>query len=316
MKKLLIYALYSCLLICMALYPGNNIFLTLYAQEPSAFIEKPDIRFIPHDFPYLQPEPNSIELAAISAPSFIVLDKASMTPILQRNSQIRRFPASTVKLATALVALNTFSLTTPLTVKTVIDEEMKMGLVPGEHISLLNLLYGVFLFSANDAAHTIAENDPQGYDHFIEEMNTYAQNLRLTNTHFNDPIGFDDPAQYSTAYDMARLAAVASDYPIILSISSTTSITVADEDYTINHPLYNINQLVGEIPGVAGLKTGTTTGAGENLITYYQPQPEQSEVQRHEHSIIIVVMGSEDRFADTRLLIDFVKNRLSYQSLQ
>ncbi len=306
--RIFTYLLYLSALICISFYPGKNAFLALYAMEPTAFTQRPALYFTPREAPYLTPAITPQDLSLISAASYIVLDATSLTPLLEKNARARRFPASTVKLATALVALDTYSLTTPLTVKTVIDEDMRMGLVPGERISLLNLLYGLFLYSANDAAYTIAENDPQGVDHFIDRMNELATKLQLTDTQFRNPIGFDDKQQYSTAYDLARLASYASQNPLILSISSTKNITVSDESYTLFHSLYNINQLLGDIPGVGGLKTGSTDGAGENLITYfntaYQARP-----------VIMVIMGSQDRFADTRILIELVRSRMAYRTL-
>ena len=87
----------------------------------------------------------------------------------------------------------------------------------------------------------------------------------------------------------------------------TKAITVADASYTYFHDLTSVNELLGEIPGVAGVKTGFTAEAGENLVT---------TVSRNGHKIMLVVLGSKDRFADTRVLIDWVFNGFEWSPIR
>ena len=91
----------------------------------------------------------------------------------------------------------------------------------------------------------------------------------------------------------------------MLNITSTKYISVTDADYTRFHYLTNLNELVGEIPHLGGLKTGTTDLAGQNLISYYTLGKKQ---------LVIVVLKSEDRFTDTRTLIELIDNNLKYAS--
>jgi D-alanyl-D-alanine carboxypeptidase len=181
-----------------------------------------------------------------------------------------------------------------------------MGLVSRERINVLNLLYGTLLNSANDAAYTLAENDPGGVSSFVDKMNHLVSSYGLKQTHFANPIGFDDSAQYTTAYDLALLSKEFIKNKILTTITSTKSIVVTDADFSYFHSLNNINELLGEIPHLGGLKTGTTPQAGQNLITYYQFAG---------HPIIIVLLKSEDRFTDTREIINAIDNQLHYQDV-
>ncbi len=133
-------------------------------------------------------------------------------------------------------------------------------------------------------------------------MNEKAKILHLYNTHYADPIGLDDDGDYSTVIDMARLASYAITNPIFAQITSTKYKTISDLNFTRQYPLTNTNELLG-IDGVIGIKTGTTEGAKEVLVT--------SAVENG-HAYIIVVMDSNDRFGDTSKLINFIDNNVKY----
>ncbi len=193
-----------------------------------------------------------------------------------------------------------------ITVKKVIEEENKMNLVAGEKISMLNLLYGTLINSANDGAYTLAEHYPGGVKEFVKEMNKLAQKLNMKNTHFENPIGFDDKNQYTTAYDLALLAREFARHPLLLNITSTKDITVSDVSFTYFHHVVSSNELIGEIPHLGGLKTGSTEGAGEHLISYYRID---------DKPLLIVILKSEDRFEDTRMLINFLKQNTRYRDI-
>jgi len=296
--------LFLFLALALIFYSGHNQFLDFAHLDHAAFEQKKTIGFKPQSLPklhyrtYSNPE--------LSAQAYLVIDLDSFTPILAYNAQKKMYPASTVKLATALVALNNYKLDDILTVKQEVAEELKMNLVKGERISTLNLLYGILLYSANDAALTLAQNHPQGEKIFIQEMNELAKKIGLTQTHFTNPIGFDHPQQHTTATDLALLAREFIKNPILLNITSTKAITVADTSFTYFHPLYNINELLGEVPHLGGLKTGTTEKAGQNLISFYRWQNKP---------VLIIVMKSEDRFSDTRQLIDLLNQNLVYETI-
>ena len=118
----------------------------------------------------------------------------------------------------------------------------------------------------------------------------------MKDTHFSNPTGFDDDLQYSTAEDLAKLANVAISNPIISKIVKVKSTVVTDFTGNKTYYLENINELLGIIDGLEGIKTGQTEGSLENLIT---------KTTRNGNSVIVVVLGSEDRFTETQNLIEW-----------
>lgn len=233
----------------------------------------------------------------LSASGILIKDLPSGVIIYAKNEKMKFLSASTTKIMTALVALDQYKLDDILTVKKVITEGKTMGLVAGEKLTMESLLYGALVHSANDAAYTLAENCPGGVEKFIEKMNQKALNLGLTGTRFTNPVGFDDVNQYTTASDLAKQAEVALGNKIFAKIVGTKGITVSDTSFTYFHDLKNVNELLGKIAGVSGVKTGFTQNAGEILV---------SEVKKNGKSVIFVVLKSADRFGDTTKLIDWV----------
>ena len=295
--------LYGFLTLFWLLYPGETQLLQKADLNLQAFAKKDNLDFVPQKLPKLL---NPIDQQQIMAESFLVMDLSSFTPVVTIKDKQKMYPASLVKLATAIVSYEHYSLEEILTVKKVINEELKMDLVKNERISALNLLYGILVYSANDAAYTLAENYPGGVKSFVEQMNLLARRLKMDDTFFVNPIGFDAANQYTTAYDLAILSREFVNNPVLLNIASTKSITVSDADFEHFHYLSSINELLGEIPHLGGLKTGTTDNAGQNLISFYRFQKKP---------LIIVVLKSQDRFVDTRAIIDHLNNNLIYQEI-
>lgn len=234
---------------------------------------------------------------AFSAKAIYAVDVDSGKILIARNTNEPVLPASTTKIATALVALEHYNLDTVLTVGEIDVEGQTMELVPGERLSIDSLLYGLLVFSANDAAEVLAGNYPGGRDNFVAEMNRLAQRLGLKNTHFTNPAGLDAYLHFSTAKDLAILAAHAVTNPVFAEIVATPKIDVTSIDGEVVHKLVNINQLVGNVPGVLGVKTGWTINAGESLVTL---------VERDGKRAVISVLGSNDRFGETEKLIDWI----------
>lgn len=233
----------------------------------------------------------------VSAQGVYIVDIPSNVVLYEKNSNTKFLPASTTKIATALVALDYYQLDDVLTVKTVTNDGRTMGLVPNEQITVESLLYGTLVHSANDAAYTLAENYSGGVENFVAMMNKKAASLNLSNTHFTNPVGFDDKENYTTPIDLAKLAKTAITNKVFAKIISIKSITVSDVNFTRFHPLTNVNELLGKVAGVAGVKTGFTDSAGEILV---------SEVKKNGKSVLFVVLKSQDRFGDTTKLIDWV----------
>lgn len=243
----------------------------------------------------------------VSAQGVYIVDIPSNVTIYQKNGQESFTPASTTKIVTALVALDKFNLEDVLDVKTVISQGRTMGLHRGEKLTFEALLYGTLIHSANDAAYTIAENYTGAVEAFVIAMNKKISELGLTNTHFTNPIGFDDPSHITTPADLATLAKVAMKNKVFSKIVGTKSITVSDITYTYFHELRNVNELLGKISGVSGVKTGFTENAGEVLV---------SQLHKDGRNVLFVVLKSQDRFADTSKLIDWVFNNFQWKPIQ
>ncbi len=277
------------------LYPGQR--LGLLKGESSS----PSLRALPLAVPSPASYPvNTTGIypqAEVTANGVVILDADADVFLYERGSELPLSPASTTKILTALVALETYELDEVVTVGQIVQEGATMGLVPGERITVENLLYGALIQSGNDAAWTLAEHYPGGVSEFVRAMNEKALELHLVKSHFTNPVGYDDIAHKMTPRDLARLSQIALKNATIAKMVAIPQITVSDVTHTFFHPLTNVNQLLGKIPGVGGIKTGWTEEAGENLVTL---------VERGGHRIIVVVLHSQDRFGDTSRLIDWV----------
>ena len=243
----------------------------------------------------------------LSAQGVIVADLGSGVTLYEKNPDAALLPASTTKIVTALVAMDAYSLDEVLVVpKGVNVEGQKMGLYVGEEMRVEDLLYGLLVYSANDAAMTLATDYSGGYDAFILAMNEKAKELYMTNSHFENPVGLDGNTQSTTAKDLLRASEVAMRIPEFAKIVGTKSIALADATGKTKYNLSNVNELLGNVPGVLGIKTGWTENARENLVTF---------VERDGHKLIIVVLGSQDRFGETRELIDWTFGSYEWQGV-
>ena len=266
-------------------------------------LEEPTVTPIPNVSPPVMK--GEVAEPVLSARSALVIDVASGEALFSKNSDLPLWPASTTKLMTALVVLDQYNLSDIITVENPVSQGRIMGLYAGEKISVNNLLFGMLIHSANDASYALADFYPEGRASFIAKMNQKAQELDLVNTHFSDPAGFDNDKQYSTATDLAELSLTALKNETIARIVSIPSITISDADYMMFHQLTNVNQLLGVVPGVAGVKTGYTENAKENLINL---------MKRDGHEILTVILGSDDRFGETQYLTEWAFANFSWES--
>ena len=138
-----------------------------------------------------------------------------------------------------------------------------MYLKPGETVTVEELLYGLMLCSGNDAALALADCCG-GLEVFVQAMNDKAAELGMQDTSFANPNGLDDENHYSTARDMAVLAAYAAQNPTFRRICSTRTATVGSRTMT-NH-----NKLLSQLEGCIGMKTGYTKAAGRTLVSCAQ----------------------------------------------
>ena len=218
---------------------------------------------------------------------------------------MKLFPASTTKILTALVAYDVYKPDQVITVKKTIDDGQVMGLVIGEKITFENILYGMLVYSGNDAAYVLADN--YGYQKFIDLMNAKAKSLGMKNSQFVNPNGLDSASQYSSAFDLSLAARELLKNPYLAKIVSIKEITISDVDFKYFHRLESVNKLLGEIQGLGGLKTGYTENAGENLVSFYK---------KNGHQFVIVILKSLDRFDDTRNIISWIEANVGYQNVK
>lgn len=249
-----------------------------------------------------------VSFPALSAQGALAVDLDSGVNLYKKNPDTPLLPASTTKIITALVALDTYKLDQILTVGTgVAVDGQKMGLYTGEQLTFENLLNGLLVYSANDAAETLAQNYPGGYDAFISAMNQKAKDLSMTNTHFDNPVGLDTDDQHTTARDLVRASEVAMRNLEFAKVVGTETVSFTDVTGETKYSFKNINELLGTVPGVVGIKTGWTENARENLVTY---------IKRDGHEVIIAVLGSQNRFGETRELIDWIFSNYQWNEVK
>ena len=235
----------------------------------------------------------------LSAKSAIAVEVDSQTVLFSKNPALRFSTASTAKIMTALVALKYFKSNSELTIKSYRTAGSGLNLQFADSFYFDDLLYAMLLPSANDAAAAIADNYPGGREEFVKKMNDKAKELHLSDTHFVDSIGIDDDGNYSTAIDLARLSSVAMKSEYFAKVVSTQQKVIYNTFKTHQYVFSNLNRLLG-YNGVNGIKTGTTEGAGEVLVT---------SALIDGHKFIIVIMNSQDRFGDTSSILDLISQQ-------
>ncbi len=252
------------------------------------------------------PLPTVIENSSVpsfTAQGVYVKDLDSGVVLLDKNSQYALLPASTVKIMSALVSADYYPFSTILTVSDKVVEGQKMKLIPGERLSVGELMKGLLIFSANDAAEVLADNYFGGRDIFINSMNEKASVLGLKDTRFSTPTGLDGLGQVTTARDMVVLGEYAMRFPWFADIVGTKEDVVESEDGMFTHNVSTTNELLGVVEGVKGVKTGWTENARENLVTYYE---------YNDKRLVIAVLGSQDRFGETKQIINWVTESYSW----
>ncbi len=256
-------------------------------------------------FTQVAPVTQGLPVPDVVAKSIFIIDPDSQTVLYQHNADERLYPASTTKMLTALVANESFPHDQKITVTVSYPEGQDAGFMPGEVVDVENLLYALLVNSANDAAEIFAENFPGGRPAFVEAMNQKVISLGLQNTYFKNPTGLDEDGHFSSAADLARIAQELIRHPYLSKIVSTEAAVINTVDRTIYHPVTNINELLGHVEGVVGIKTGFTDLAGQSLVTL---------VDRNHHRVLVVLLGSTDRFADTKSLIDWSYSNFDWET--
>jgi len=222
---------------------------------------------------------------SIPTPNILVVDGNDPSVVFfERNADQRVFPASTTKIMTTLVALESGNLDDSLAVgdevlgTTIKFSELSslMGIQPGETLTLRDLVYGLMLVSGNDAGEAIAKHVSGSVDGFVALMNQKAQEIGMTNTHFTNPHGVQNDDHYTTARDMAKLMAYALTIDEFVEIAATKTYTVpANSIRPTELVLVNTDRMLNAVPGdpvntvypyAIGGKTGDTPAAGKCFV--------------------------------------------------
>ncbi len=202
----------------------------------------------------------------IQAPEAILIEPVTGDVILARRAFVRRPIASTTKMMTALVTLENASLHRTFTAVNYQGQpaESVIGLRAGEKMKVADLVRGLLVASANDAAATLAVGVAGSRSHFVRLMNKEATRLGLTHTHYANPVGLDESGNYSSASDLVKLALVVRSHDFLRRTTNMGHVTLQTGD----HPrkLTNVNDLLNKVSYVNGVKTGHTQLAGYCLV--------------------------------------------------
>ena len=228
---------------------------------------------------------------AVSARRAYVLDTVSERVLFSRNADEQSLIASTTKIMTALIICERCNVLDRMRIprEAVGIEGSSMYLQEGEVLTLQELLYGLMLSSGNDAAVALAIYCGGTVEGFAELMNDKARVLGLRNTHFENPNGLDSPGHFSTARDLAVLAAYAMENPVFAKTVSARSLKVGQR-YLTNH-----NKLLWRVDGADGVKTGYTKAAGRILV---------SSATRDGRRIIAVTLDDPNDWQDHANLLE------------
>jgi serine-type D-Ala-D-Ala carboxypeptidase (penicillin-binding protein 5/6) len=202
----------------------------------------------------------------IRAPAAILVEPATGDVVFQRSARQRRPIASTTKLMTALLTLEHASLDDVMTTVPYhgLAAESVAGFRAGERVTVRDLLRALLVTSANDAAATLAARVAGSRSAFVRMMNARARQLRLTDTHYANPIGLDGPGNYSSATDLVKLTLILRRNAFFRETTDQPRVTLRSGA----HPrtFVNRNLLVRSVPAVNGVKTGHTATAGYLLV--------------------------------------------------
>lgn len=217
---------------------------------------------------------------SVDAAAAAVMEIESGIMLFQQNADVRVYPASLTKVMTALVAIEHCSLDEMIpvhaaTLEGLHPDSTTANLADGEVLSLRDLLYTMFLVSANDACLVVAEHIAGSVDAFVQMMNDKAAELGCTGTHFVNPHGLHDQDHYTTARDLLRMAAAFYRSQTLMDIASTEYYDIPATDHNNRHELYSIIYTGSTLitpayyyEGCRGIKTGSTSAAGRCLLTF------------------------------------------------
>lgn len=246
----------------------------------------------------------------INSRTAIIYDRTSGSVLFGKNENEKRKMASTTKILTALIVIENANLDDIVTVssKAAGTGGSRLGLHTDDKVSIRDLLYGLMLCSGNDAAVALAEHVGGNLTGFANLMNNKCDFLELTSSHFVTPHGLDNDDHYTTAYELALITDYALQNETFRKFVGTKNYTVSINGRAKN--LSNTNELLGNLNGVYGVKTGFTNGANRCLVT---------AVKRDNMDLICIVLGADtkkDRTQDSIQLIEYAFNNFEMVNIR
>ena len=256
-----------------------------------AFTDKPAIAFDPDE--------------NLTARAALLMDASTGRILYQKEADLRLPPASTTKVMTAILTLESgHKLSESLTVSKDATRmpATKLYLRPGQTMTIEELLYGIMLASANDASIVLAEGIGGSVESFTELMTKKAHEIGATNSNFTNPHGLTAPDHYSTARDLAILFRYAMRNALFReiiqtkfsSVSSTAMVRKKMVPRRIS--VRNHNRLLWDLDGALGGKTGYTVAAQKCFV---------GAVQRNGVTLIVAILGARDQWGDTKRLLGY-----------
>ncbi len=239
-----------------------------------------------------------VECYSVNASGYILINADTFEVLAGDNIHKKLSMASTTKIMTALILAeqNTPEKEVITTEEMVTVEGSSMGLLPGDSVSYYELIVGMMLPSGNDAANTAAISVEGTIEKFADLMNKKAKQIGMENTHFVTPSGLDEEEHYSTAYDMALLAAYALENDVLRDIISKSSITVTYGNPPYQRTLNNHNKLLKTYEYCIGVKTGFTKKSGRCLV---------SAAQKDGCRVVAVTLNAPNDWNDHQYLLEY-----------
>ena len=234
----------------------------------------------------------------IKAKSAIVIDAMTGKVLYNKNAEEQRYPASTTKIMSLIVALEHGNLNEIVTASNhaANTEGSTLWLTEGEQLTLHDLLYGIMLVSGNDATVAVAEHISGSVEKFAQLMTEKAHAIGAKDTRFTNSSGLPDPNHVTTAHDLARITAYGYKNPMFSEIISTKNKVIPWAGKEFGRDLYNENRMLWLSEGGNGVKTGYTDLAGRCLV---------SGAKRNGIQLIAVVLDSDTMWDDSLALLDF-----------
>jgi D-alanyl-D-alanine carboxypeptidase len=305
-KKFITLTILILIIATVAILAGNGFRLPTFAKTNSnvsglsaaaeeKLIKENKEKYYPKT-DWLEKNPQTLQLSSKGA---VILDYDTNEVLLDNEMHAKLPPASITKVLTTLVALENFKLDKLCTVsqQAADTEPFKIQLKAGEQLTVKDLIYGMMMISANDAAEVVAECDPGGREAFIAKMNQKVKDLGLTDSHFVTPNGLDDPEHYASAFDMATITAYAirTQPDFLTYMGRTEDYSVPATDHNEPHSYYQLSTLLKTYQGMEGAKTGFTYDAGNTYI---------GVAKRDGRRVIIVYLNANSKTYDATTMIE------------